>query len=270
MLDRCFDMGVTDVTVYALSIENFKRSKVELAGLFALLHEELDGYFQQQGRYYGIRIMGDISRFPPDLRAKMANFTLNEGSHYTQWLNLCLAYTSRVEITGAIKDLQWGVRKGFIRPEDVNQSLLESCFWSASLPPVDLLVRTSGEIRLSDFLLWQTGFCPLVFTETLWPAMNVWSLLKAFIVYQRNVEKTEREGQLYLKRKEQEENLYLQNLAMTLNEEPRSCREERKVRVDWFLQNLAEKRHEELRQFVSSEFATTAQSEEEKGMFNIL
>ena len=155
--------------------------------------------------------------------------------------------TSKVEITDAIKDLQWGVRKGLICPEDVNESLLESCFWSASLSPVDLLVRTSGEIRLSDFLLWQTGFCSLVFTETLWPDMICWSLLKAFIVYQRNVEKTERERQLFLKQREKEENLYLENLAMTLNEEPTSCREERKARVVWLLQSLAEKRHEELR-----------------------
>ena len=103
-------MGVTNVTIYTLSIENFKKSKVELAGVFALLHEDIDDYFQQ-GRYYGIRIIGDISRFPPDLRAKMANFTLNEGSHYTQWLNLCVAYTSRVEITDAIKQLQWGPRR---------------------------------------------------------------------------------------------------------------------------------------------------------------
>lgn len=250
-------MGVTDVTVYALSIENFKRSKEELAGLFALMHEQLDSYFQHQGRYYGVRMVGDISRFPPDLQAKMAKYILEEETHYTQWLNVCLAYTSRVEITDAIKDLQWGVRKGFIRPEDVNESLLESCFWSASLPPVDLLIRTSGEIRLSDFLTWQAGFCPLVFTETLWPAMNVWSLLKAFIIYQRNVEKTERERQLYLKRREREDKLYLQNLAKTLNEEPISCREARQARVDWFLQNLAEKRHEELREFASADVSTT-------------
>ena len=86
------DIGVMNVTVYALSIKNFKRSQVKLAGLFALLHEELDSYFQQQGRYYGIRIIGDISRFPPDLRAKMANFTLNEESHYYTWPNVCLAH----------------------------------------------------------------------------------------------------------------------------------------------------------------------------------
>ena len=257
MVDRCFDMGVTDVTVYALSIENFKRSKAELAGLFALMHEELDSYFQHEGRYYGVRMIGDISRFPPDLQAKLAKYVMEEGTHYTRWLNVCVAYTSRVEITDAIKDLQWGVRKGFIRPEDVNESLLESCFWSTFLPPVDLLIRTSGEIRLSDFLLWQAGFCPLVFTETLWPDMNCWSLLKAFIVYQRNVEKTERERQLHLKRKEREEELYLQKLALTLNEEPTSCLQARKTRVNWFLQNLAEKRHEELRQFASGDVSTT-------------
>ena len=266
MIERCYDLGVKNLTVYAFSLENFKRSKQELEGLFGLLNDTIDEYDgtteeQKKRRCFGIRAIGDISQFPSKLREKIARHWMqqrpDDNLAYSHWFNVCIGYTSRAEITDAIKRVQWGVRKGFIRPEDVNESLLESCFWSASLPPVDLLVRTSGEIRLSDFLTWQAGFCPLVFTETLWPDMTCWSLLNAFIIYQKSVEKTERERQLHLKRREQEDQLYLQNLAMTLNEEPTYCLEARQARVDYFLQNLAEKRREELRDFISTDVATT-------------
>lgn len=99
-------------------------------------------------------------------------------------LNICFSYTSTHEITSAIRHAAIGVEKGVIQPEDIDFDLLEQCLYTHSSQPVDLLIRTSGEIRLSDFLLWQTSTSCLAFIDVLWPEFSVWDLYRTMLQYQ--------------------------------------------------------------------------------------
>lgn len=101
-------------------------------------------------------------------------------------LNVCFAYTSRHEITHGVKQLAWGVEEGLLKASDITESLLEQCFYTSKSSDPDLLIRTSGEVRLSDFLLWQSSFSCLSFLKTLWPEFSVWDLYFAVLTYQRN------------------------------------------------------------------------------------
>uniref|UniRef100_A0A8C1PWH9 ditrans,polycis-polyprenyl diphosphate synthase [(2E,6E)-farnesyldiphosphate specific] n=1 Tax=Cyprinus carpio TaxID=7962 RepID=A0A8C1PWH9_CYPCA len=162
----CLNLGIHEVTVYAFSIENFKRSKEEVDGLMELARQKF------------IRLLTEQC-----------------------FLNVCFAYTSRHEIANAVKEMAWGVEQGLIKPSDVSEVLLSECLYSSNSPNPDLLIRTSGEVRLSDFLLWQTSYSCLVFQSVLWPEYSFWNLCEAVLQYQlsyRSLQKARdlhREGQ---------------------------------------------------------------------------
>ncbi|TRY58566.1 hypothetical protein DNTS_000406 [Danionella cerebrum] len=145
----CLNLGIHEVTVYAFSIENFKRSKEEVDGLMELARQKFSRLLTEQC-----------------------------------FLNVCFAYTSRHEIANAVKEMAWGVEQGLINPSDVSEALLSECLYSSSSPDPDLLIRTSGEVRLSDFLLWQTSYSCLVFQSVLWPEYSFWNLCEAVLQYQ--------------------------------------------------------------------------------------
>eukprot|EP00731_Ephydatia_muelleri_P012049 Em0006g943a len=204
-LQWCLDLGVTEVTVYAFSIENFKRSKEEVDGLMELtkqkiayLLEESDVIAKHQVR---VRALGDLRRLPDDVLqfiAKGVNYTKNNARAF---LNVCYAYTSRHEMTEAIKEMVTGAQDGLLYPSDISEDLIEQCLYTGDSPPPDLVVRTSGEVRLSDFLLWQSTYSHLCFQDVLWPEFSVWHFFSAVLSYQhsfapfrKHVVKTEREG----------------------------------------------------------------------------
>lgn len=97
---------------------------------------------------------------------------------------MCFAYTSRHEIANAVKEMAWGVEQGLIKSSDVSEVLLSECLYSSNSPNPDLLIRTSGEVRLSDFLLWQTSYSCLVFQSVLWPEYSFWNLCEAILQFQ--------------------------------------------------------------------------------------
>ncbi|XP_010134488.1 PREDICTED: dehydrodolichyl diphosphate synthase isoform X3 [Buceros rhinoceros silvestris] len=147
----CLNLGIREVTVYAFSIENFKRSKEEVDGLMDLARQKFSRLLEEQC-----------------------------------FLNVCFAYTSRHEICNAVREMAWGVEQGLLEPSDVSESLLEKCLYTSNSPDPDLLIRTSGEVRLSDFLLWQTSHSCLVFQSVLWPEYSFWNLCEAILRYQMN------------------------------------------------------------------------------------
>uniref|UniRef100_A0A3B1IIS7 ditrans,polycis-polyprenyl diphosphate synthase [(2E,6E)-farnesyldiphosphate specific] n=1 Tax=Astyanax mexicanus TaxID=7994 RepID=A0A3B1IIS7_ASTMX len=147
----CLNLGIHEVTVYAFSIENFKRSKEEVGGLMELAKEKF------------LRLLDEQC-----------------------FLNVCFAYTSRHEIANAVKEMAWGVEQGLIKSSDVSEALLNECLYTSSSPNPDLLIRTSGEVRLSDFLLWQTSHSCIVFQSILWPEYSFWNLCEAILQYQQN------------------------------------------------------------------------------------
>ena len=189
---------------------------------FQKLLEEKDKLREQGVR---IKILGDLKLLPLSLQKLLAEVELFTKDHKRAFLNVCFAYTSRQEMTSAIQDLV----EARVNPDLITEEFFRSCFWSGQCSDPDLVVRTSGEIRLSDFLLWQSGFSVLCFVERLWPEFSIWDLFKAVFFYQRNCQTT-------IRWKNQHEAM---RSKQPLTEEQQS-----------FLENLYSKREEYLRELV--------------------
>ncbi|XP_078001691.1 dehydrodolichyl diphosphate synthase complex subunit DHDDS isoform X2 [Phascolarctos cinereus] len=155
----CLNLGIREVTVYAFSIENFKRSKNEVDGLMELARQKFTRLMEEQEKLekHGvcIRVLGDLQLLPLDLQELIAKAVQATRNYSKCFLNVCFAYTSRHEISNAVKEMAWGVEQGLLDPSDVSESLLDKCLYTNNSPNPDILIRTSGEVRLSDFLLWQ-------------------------------------------------------------------------------------------------------------------
>ncbi|KAE8623885.1 hypothetical protein XENTR_v10005767 [Xenopus tropicalis] len=157
----CLNLGICEVTVYAFSIENFKRSAEEVEGLMELARQKFARLLEEKDKLkkHGvcIRVLGDMTLLPLDIQKLIAQAVLETKDYSTCFLNVCFAYTSRHEISNAIREAAWGVQEGLLDPRDVSESLLDQCLYTAKSLEPDLLIRTSGEVRLSDFLLWQAS-----------------------------------------------------------------------------------------------------------------
>ncbi|XP_019724776.1 dehydrodolichyl diphosphate synthase complex subunit DHDDS isoform X2 [Hippocampus comes] len=186
----CKHLNIQEVTVYAFSIENFKRTKDEVEGLMELAKQKFERLLEERENLekHGvcIRVLGDLNLLPLDLQRLIAKAVLATRAHNKCFLNVCFAYTSRYEMTNAVREMAWGVEQGLIQASDVSEALLSQCLYSNNSPNPDLLIRTSGEVRLSDFLLWQTSHTCLVFQSVLWPEYSFWNLCEAILQYQVN------------------------------------------------------------------------------------
>lgn len=188
----CCELGVHGVTVYAFSIENFKRSPEEVEALMALTTEKLrsmsdEGNLVQQ-RGVRVRIVGDLSRVSDSLRSEMRRVMRMTQRNTRHTLTVCFSYTSRNEMATAVRRMVSACDEGRLLPEDLSPSLLERCLPTSSPGghAVDLIVRTSGEKRLSDFLLWQSATCAVAFTSVLWPELSLLRFLSLLLQFQRN------------------------------------------------------------------------------------
>jgi ditrans,polycis-polyprenyl diphosphate synthase len=189
-LSWCFAMEIREVTVYAFSIENFKRSKAEINDLFNLAKEKFEKLLEEEEKIQKlsvcIRVLGDLSMVPDDLANLMAKVMANTKDNQKCFLNICFAYTSREEMTQASKRICDDVRIGCLRLKDIDDKLVDKYLYTLNSLDVDLLVRTSGEVRLSDFLLWQSNKATITFVEKLWPEFNIWNFYMAIVNYQLN------------------------------------------------------------------------------------
>lgn len=189
MLNWCMDLGVVEVTVYTFSIENFKRSKEEVDDLMDLARQKFKRLLEEKEKLMDVgicvRVIGNLSLIPEDLCKLVAEAMTITRENNKAFLNLAFAYTSRDEITHAIKDIIQGVKDADILPEDINEDLISDCLYTYKSPNPDLLIRTSGETRFSDFLMWQISNTCIYFTEVLWPEFNIWNFLSAIFYYQR-------------------------------------------------------------------------------------
>ncbi|XP_076178286.1 dehydrodolichyl diphosphate synthase subunit isoform X2 [Ptiloglossa arizonensis] len=132
-----------------------------------------------------IRIIGNLSLLPQNIQELIAEAMIFTKDHTKAFLNIAFAYTSRDEITHAIKDVIEGVKCDDILLEDIDENLITNCLYTNGSPNPDLLIRTSGEVRFSDFLMWQISNTCIYFTNVLWPEFNVWEFLNAIFYYQR-------------------------------------------------------------------------------------
>ncbi|KAM6219082.1 dehydrodolichyl diphosphate synthase complex subunit DHDDS [Rhynchocyon petersi] len=186
----CLNLGILEVTVYAFSIENFKRSKSEVDGLMDLARQKFRRLMEEQEKLekYGvcIRVLGDLHLLPLDLQELIAQAVQTTKNYNKCFLNVCFAYTSRHEISNAVREMAWGVEQGLLEPSDITESLLDKCLYTNHSPHPDILIRTSGEVRLSDFLLWQTSHSCLIFQPVLWPEYTFWNFCEAILQFQKN------------------------------------------------------------------------------------
>ncbi|XP_013161683.1 PREDICTED: dehydrodolichyl diphosphate syntase complex subunit DHDDS [Papilio xuthus] len=186
-LKWCLDLGVPEVTVYAFSIENFKRSEEEVAALMDLARDKFKRLLDEIEliNEWGVRIhvAGRLSMLPEDLRSLVAKAMLATKNNNILQLNIAYAYTGRDEISRGASHIIDGIQNKDLSPEDIDEDLLSQ---TLDLGEAELLVRTSGEVRLSDFMLWQVSRTVLYFTDVLWPEFSIWNLLAAIIHFQRN------------------------------------------------------------------------------------
>ncbi|KAL0275388.1 UNVERIFIED_CONTAM: hypothetical protein PYX00_003246 [Menopon gallinae] len=191
VLKWCLELGVKEVTVYAFSIENFKRPKDEVDALMDLANKKFEKLLSEEEvineEGVNIRVIGDLQRLPPDLYKSIAKGVCMTRSNTRARMNIAFSYTARNELTEAVKSIMDGLKNDNIEPSDIDTYLIEHCLYTEDSDPPDLLIRTSGEVRLSDFLLWQASYTCLYFTPVLWPEFTFWDFLQAVFHYQRSV-----------------------------------------------------------------------------------
>jgi undecaprenyl diphosphate synthase len=169
-LQAAADAGVEVLTLYAFSSENWRRSGEEISDLTALmrfyLERELNGLMDEGVR---LKLIGDYSAFGPDMAEKLERAVARTASNNRLTLVVALNYGSRSEIVAAARTLANKAVAGEIEPSAIDENALASELETHGLPELDLLIRTSGEVRLSNFLLWQAAYAELMFVDTLWP-----------------------------------------------------------------------------------------------------
>ena len=181
-VEGAIDLGVRSLAVYAFSTENWARPPDEVESILELLDETIDRELPDLARQ-GVRtrFFGRRDRVPDTLRAKMAALEAETAGNDRLQLWIAFDYGSRAELVEAARRL---VEDG-VRPEDVSESALAERLFAPELPDPDLVVRTSGEVRLSNFLLWQSAYAELVFTDVLWPDFGEADLRAALEEYAR-------------------------------------------------------------------------------------
>jgi undecaprenyl diphosphate synthase len=178
-------LGIQALTLYAFSTQNWSRPADEVAGLMELLVEYLEREREELLRN-GIRmnLIGEIERLPRAVREPMLRVRDESSKNSAMVLTLALSYGGREEIVRAARALAERATRGELAPSKIDERSLESCLWTAGLPPLDLVIRTSGEQRLSNFLLWQAAYAELVFIDTLWPDVRAEQFLRCVEKFQ--------------------------------------------------------------------------------------
>ena len=182
--NNAFKMGVKVLSVFCFSTENWKRDKEEVDYLFTLPIEYFNKYSESLVKN-DIKVIfsGDISKLPKETFIACDAIRLKTSNCKSFILNICINYGSHDEILKACKEISLKVKNNELDVNDINKEVLENHLYTKGLPPVDLLIRTSNEQRISNFLLWQISYAELYFTKTHWPAFTKHTLEKAFIEY---------------------------------------------------------------------------------------
>jgi len=178
------DHGVEVLTLYAFSSENWRRSAEEIADLTGLmrfyLERELGALQKEQVR---LKLIGDPSAFGPDLRERLDKAVAATAANSRLTLVVALNYGSRGEIAAAAQALASAVAAGELDPAQIDEERIAAELQTSGLPELDLLIRTSGEVRLSNFLLWQAAYAELLFIDTLWPDFDELAFASALKLY---------------------------------------------------------------------------------------
>ena len=164
------DMGIKYLTVYAFSTENWKRDKAEVDYLMGLLRQYLKSEFKEiQERGARIRFIGERQMLDADIVAQMEKIEKDTEANDKLTFCVALSYGSRAEILSAVKKAAKQIASGKIKAEDLTEEMFSNLLYTEEMPDPDLVIRTSGEQRISNYLLWQSAYSELFFTKTLWP-----------------------------------------------------------------------------------------------------
>ena len=178
------DLGVKYLTVYAFSTENWKRSKDEVDGLMKLFRSYLKKCIKiSRDNKMKIKIIGDISAFAPDIQESIRKLEEFSKDYDELYFQIAMNYGSRDEITRGMKKMAQDVADGKLSPEDVTENRISGYLDTAGVPDPDLLIRTSGEQRLSNFLMWQMAYTEFYFTDVAWPDFHKAELIQAIEKY---------------------------------------------------------------------------------------
>jgi len=192
----CRELGVAGLTIYAFSAENWRRPMFEVQELMVLLElylkRELSTLMEREIRF---RTIGRIERLPASVVEWIRRVERETASHQEMTLTLALSYSGRSEIVDAVRRVVSDVQAGSLAPSAIDEDLLGQYLDTHGMEDPDLVIRTSGEYRLSNFLLWQMAYAELYFTKTLWPDFRRRDLLTAFLDFQQRERRFGRTGE---------------------------------------------------------------------------
>lgn len=183
-IDFCLERGIEALTLFAFSSENWGRPEEEVGALMKLFLNALDREVDELDRRgVRMRFIGERERFSPAIRQRMEAAEAQTGANARLTLVIAASYGGRQDIAQAARTLAAEVAAGRLRPEDIDEAAMGRCVALADLPPPDLFIRTGGDRRVSNFLLWQLAYTELWFTELLWPDMDAATLQRALDDY---------------------------------------------------------------------------------------
>lgn len=184
IMENAVELGIKYLTLYTFSTENWNRPEKEVAALMELMFNNIEEevFIKNHVR---LRVIGDIGRIPARVRAKIDHCIENTKQFDRACMVIALSYSSRWEITEAVKTIASRVADGSLAPEQINENIISDAMSTNFMGDPELLIRTGGELRLSNFLLWQAAYTELYFCDTFWPDFNMEELCKAIYVYQQ-------------------------------------------------------------------------------------
>ncbi len=188
VLDWCVDLGIEIVTAYAFSTENFNRPPNEVKGLMKLFKENFEGIARNKKIHDNevkVKAVGKLELLPDDVREAIRLAEESTANYNKRLVNIAIGYDGRMEIVDAIKKIVDEVENGKIRSEDIDENLVNENLYTAGMEDPNLIIRTSGEERLSGFLLWQSSYSELYFCDSLWPQLRKVDFLRAVRSYQQ-------------------------------------------------------------------------------------
>ena len=185
LIEASDDLGVRYLTIYAFSTENWSRPVQEVSGLMTLfadtLMKELD---ELSDHHIRLKVLGDMDGLPKRTREVFADGVASSADETGMTLAFAVNYGSRAEIVRSVASLAARVRAGELEPDEIGEADIEAGLYTAGMPDPDLLIRTSGEMRISNFLPWQMAYSELYVTDVLWPDFDRYELLRACLAYQ--------------------------------------------------------------------------------------
>ncbi|WP_295431844.1 isoprenyl transferase [uncultured Prevotella sp.] len=181
---ECVRLGVKYLTLYTFSTENWNRPADEVAALMGLVLTALeDEIFMKNNVRF--RVIGDIDRLPAQVRAKLGETMEHTKDNSAMTMVVALSYSSKWEITNAVKNIAAEVKDGKLAIDAIDENTVSSHMQTSFMPDPDLLIRTGGEVRISNYLLWQIAYSELYFCDTYWPDFNEQCLREAIVSYQK-------------------------------------------------------------------------------------